>query len=320
MAAPKPNPQPELEKFPSVRRIMRWLTSSDSERGKPEAAAQNAGAGAAGPPPSGPGNPPAGGDSSGDDEHRDGDGSDDDTGPITSGPFSQSTSEHEFRPTLRPPVPVLTVLDDGSQEVGEDYRMRGETLSIGRTSGTIVIPNDVSISGTHAEIRRMPWKGGWQWHLHDAGSVNGTFVRCVRAILHDNAILILGARRFRLRNPLVPTSVDLEAGQTRIHDGRDIPSMVWPTLAEASGKPGALEFPIRLDEVSIGRAGSGADIELDDPLLASNHATLRRQRDGTWQIASEQTKNGIWVSVSAVALSSHCFFRCGEQRFRFVIP
>jgi hypothetical protein len=43
-------------------------------------------------------------------------------------------------------------------------------------------------------------------------------------------------------------------------------------------------------------------------------------RDGTWMIVSETTRNGIWVSVSAVGLTPFSFFRCGEQRFRFVIP
>lgn len=310
MSDPKQNPQPEVEQFPSVRRIMRWLTSSDPLIPHPAPDASSS----EGSPPSGNVLPPGGGGYDEDDHGED------DMGASKSGPFSLSASEHEFRPTLRPPVPVLTVLDDGSQQAGEEIRMRAETIAIGRTSGTILIPNDVSMSGSHAEIRRRPWKGGWQWHLQDAGSVNGTFVRCVRAILHENAILILGARRFRLRNPLVPTAVDLDGGATRIADGRNIPSTVWPTLAEASGKPESLQFAIRFDEVVIGGAGSGADIELDDPLLASRHAVLRRQRDGTWQIISEQTKNGIWVSISAVALSSHCFFRCGEQRFRFVIP
>lgn len=311
MSESKPNLQPEVEQFPSVRRIMRWLTSPDSA----DSGVRPATAG--GSSFSGAGRPPHMGGEFG----SEGEAADDDTGAISmSGPFSVAAAEHEFRPTMRPPVPILTVLDDGSQDVGEEHRMREETVSIGRTAGTIVIPNDISMSGSHAEIRRTPWKGGWQWHLHDVGSVNGTYARCVRAILHENAILILGARRFRLRNPLVPTAVDQTSGETMVSDGRDIPSTVWPTLAETSSKPDALKFPIRLDEVVIGRAGSGADIELDDPLLANRHAVLRRQRDGTWQIVSEQTKNGIWVSISAVSLSSHCFFRCGEQRFRFVIP
>jgi pSer/pThr/pTyr-binding forkhead associated (FHA) protein len=217
-------------------------------------------------------------------------------------------------------VPVLTILDDGSMEQGEEVRLRRERFSIGRTSGDVQIPNDTSISGAHAEIRRTPWKGGFQWHLHDLDSVNGTFVRCVRAVLHENAILILGTRRFRLRNPLKPGSMPLMTRDTNLLDGRHIPDAVWPVLTEASAKPGAVEFSLRSDKLVIGRAGGGADIELDDPLLANRHAELKRMRDGTWMIVAETTRNGIWVSISAVGLTPWSFFRCGEQRFRFVIP
>jgi hypothetical protein len=35
---------------------------------------------------------------------------------------------------------------------------------------------------------------------------------------------------------------------------------------------------------------------------------------------AEMTRNGIWVSISTVSLTASCLFRCGEQRFRFVIP
>ena len=227
---------------------------------------------------------------------------------------------HEFRPGLRPPVPVLTILDDGSMEQGEDVRLRRERLSIGRTSGDIQLPNDASISGAHAEIRRTPWKGGFQWHLHDLDSVNGTFVRCLRAVLHENAILILGTRRFRLRNPLRPAALPLSTRDTNLMDGRHIPDPVWPVLVEASAKPGAAEFSLRSERLVIGRAGGGADIELDDPLLANRHAELKRMRDGTWMIVAETTRNGVWVSISAVGLTPCSFFRCGEQRFRFVIP
>jgi hypothetical protein len=228
--------------------------------------------------------------------------------------------DHDFRPVLRPPVPVLTVLDDGSLEQGEDVRLRREQCSIGRTSGDVQLPNDTSVSGNHAEIRRTSWNGGFQWHLHDLNSVNGTFVRCVRAVLHQNAVLILGARRFRLRNPLKPNSMPAAGHHTNLLDGMHISGTVWPVLVEASAKPGAVEFPLRSERLVIGRAGGGADIELDDPLLANRHAELKRLRDGTWMISAETTRNGIWVSVSAVGLTPYCFFRCGEQRFRFVIP
>lgn len=227
---------------------------------------------------------------------------------------------HEFRPRLRPAVPVLTVLDDGSRDFGEEVRLRAEKLRIGRTEGDVMIPNDNVISHAHAEIRRVPWKGGFRWHLTDLDSRNGTFVRCARAVLHGSAIVILGSRRFRLRNPLKSESTDLQAADTRLLDGAQIPASVWPTLEETVGGPNPLRFRLRLDTVEIGRAGGGADIQIDDPLLANLHATLKRMRDGTWMIFAEQTRNGVWVSISDVMLSSNCYFRCGEQQFQFTIP
>lgn len=227
---------------------------------------------------------------------------------------------HEYRPSLRPPVPVLTVLDDGSRDYGEEFRMRADTFSIGRTAGTLTLPNDPSISGAHAELRRVPWKGGYQWHLHDLGSVNGTFVRSSRSVLHETTVMVIGARRFRLRNPLKPAARQLSSSDTNLLDNVSLPETVWPVLIEASGKPGAVQLPLRGETATIGRVDGGADIELDDPLVANRHATLKRQRDGSWLMEADFTRNGVWVSVTSIELRSNCFFRLGEQRFRFMIP
>lgn len=227
---------------------------------------------------------------------------------------------HEYRPTLRPPVPVLTVLDDGSREYGEEFRIRTDSFSIGRTSGNLILSNDPSISGAHAEIRRVPWKGGYQWHLHDLGSVNGTFVRSTRSVFHETTVVIIGARRFRLRNPLRPATRQVPTNDTNLLDEVSVPESVWPVLIEASGKPGAIQLPLRSDSATIGRTTGGAEIELDDPLVADQHATLKRQRDGSWLMEANYTRNGVWVSINSIMLTSNCFFRLGEQRFRFVIP
>jgi hypothetical protein len=55
-----------------------------------------------------------------------------------------------FRPTSRPPVPVLTVCDDGKLE-GESIRIRDARFVIGRTEGDLRIPIDARISSRHAK-------------------------------------------------------------------------------------------------------------------------------------------------------------------------
>lgn len=229
---------------------------------------------------------------------------------------------HDFRPVLRPPVPVLTVLDDGSLEHGEEFRLRREKLSIGRTSGEVQIPNDASISRAHAEIERVTVEGGgYRWLLRDQGSVNGTFVRCLRAPLHPQTVVVLGGRRYHLKNPLSSSPVLAgDSTDTSLDDGRHLPERSWPLFVEKTARQGAAEFLLETDKYMLGRKGGGADIEIDDPLLANKHAILRRQRDGSWMIQAQPTRNGLWVSTIAVELTPHCFFQCGEQRFRFLIP
>lgn len=245
----------------------------------------------------------------------------------TAGPLPQpqrgafsAEDDQEFRPSLRPPVPVLTLLDDGSHDCGEEIRLRHDIFAIGRTAGDLRLPHDPAVSSAHAEIRRTPWHGGYQWTLHDVGSLNGTFARCTRAILHDAAVVIIGSRRFRVRNPLRPLVPVHEGSDTNAIHNAHIPAVVFATLEECAGKPDPLQIPLRADRVTLGRTGGGADVELDDPLLAYHHATLARQRDGTWLISAEHTRNGVWVSTLAVTLTSQCHFRLGEQIFRFVIP
>jgi len=241
------------------------------------------------------------------------------SGKSSDGGFSVEDIQ-DFRPTLRAPVPILTVLDDGSREEGEQFRVRTDVFLIGRTTGALQLPHDPSLSSAHAEIRRAPWRGGHQWTLHDVGSLNGTFARCTRAVLHDSAVVIIGSRRFRVSNPLRPPTHSPAPGETSLLDNKHIPAVVWPVLEELSGKPDAMQLPLRTDRVTLGRTGGGAAVQLDDPLLAYKHATLTRQRDGSWLIVAENTRNGVWISTLAVTLTSQCHFRLGEQIFRFVIP
>lgn len=227
---------------------------------------------------------------------------------------------HDFRPRLRPPVPILTLLDDGLSDHGEDFRLRKEVCRIGRTAADICVPNDHAVSHSHAEIRRVPWKGGFQWHLVDLQSKNGTFVRCVRSVIHDRSMMLLGSRRFRLRCPSHPAQREHGDHKTRTIDNMEVPGSRSPSLVETTDRLDALVFPLQRDRLSIGRAGGGADLQIDDPLLANHHGVLSLQKDGTWLIEAAQTRNGIWVSATTVSLTPYCFFGCGEQRFRFLIP
>jgi pSer/pThr/pTyr-binding forkhead associated (FHA) protein len=234
--------------------------------------------------------------------------------PVPADPF-----ERAVRPVLRPVIPILTVLDDGTFADGENFRLRSDTFVIGRTDGDLVIPIDRTLSGSHAEIRRVENRGPADWMLVDLETSNGTFVRVTSASFFADTIVILGSRRFRLNQPFA--DLRAQSGQsTQALDMAVSPTDLWPTLTETGSSSTALKFPLQQQRVTVGRLGGGCDISIDDPHLARHHATISRAANGAWQIRPEKTTNGVWVNVCSVKLTSHCYFRCGEQLFRFVVP
>jgi len=53
---------------------------------------------------------------------------------------------------------------------------------------------------------------------------------------------------------------------------------------------------------------------------ATLHAELIADSSGSWKLIGKKTGNGVWVTATTTPLASCCFFQCGEQRFKFVIP
>lgn len=242
------------------------------------------------------------------------------TAPADRGDAGEA-EEPLYRPMLRPPVPVLTVLDDGSMDVGEEIRIRKSPFVIGRSSGDLTLPNDATISKEHAELRLVGTRGVASWTLQNLGSINGTFVRVSHASFFSDTIVIIGARRYRLEGPFRhPAGVPSSAGDGTVLVDRDSPDPSWPALVDSSGRPDGVRHLVRSPKVTIGGVYGGCDIELDDPLVARHHATLQRDPGGVWQVLAGKTRNGLWANIHSVTLTSYCYFQCGEQRFRFMIP
>ena len=230
------------------------------------------------------------------------------------------TVERPLRPTVRPPVAVLTILDDGSLETGEDIRIRTERFVIGRESGDLVLPNDRAISASHAEIRRIDNHGRAEWRLVDLGTSNGTFVRVVGGTLYPETVMMLGLRQFQLSPAFAALATAQAADGTQQLDTSAAAASAWPTLVEKTDRDNKLVFPLRRAKVTIGLTGGGCDIEIDDPHLAKHHATIEQNAPGIWTVRSAESINGTWLSLTKAKLTACCFFRCGEQLFRFVLP
>lgn len=196
-----------------------------------------------------------------------------------------------YRPRLRLPMAIVRIVDDGTEE-GELVRMRGDSLVIGRCDGDIVIPHDVSMAATHARIDRLASEG---WRLTDLGSDRGTFVRVTSAKLKHGTVLQVGATllQFQLLDLTEAWLVELDhAGHGHRHE-------------------------CHAPSATIGRAGGGSGIGLDDPFVSRCHARIYRTPRG-WKIENLGV-NGLWVRLETpVIMTAPSQFQCGEQRFVFI--
>ena len=233
----------------------------------------------------------------------------------------RSVAELPVRPAARAAVPILTVLDDGSLDTGEQIRIRRNILTSGRTEGDLTMPNDPTLSSRHAEIRLVSHRGLSAWLLRDQGSTNGTFVRVNAARLYPDSVAILGSRRYRLRKSggSAPTPVTAAAATCRF---AVIPShrLDADALVEIAGDNTGPALELRTARVTIGRDPMQSTHSIDDASLAAVHADIVAEPDGSWRIIARATRNGVWVGTQSIRLLACCYFQCGEQRFRFVVP
>ncbi len=231
-----------------------------------------------------------------------------------------------FRPVERPPMAVLTVIDDGDDS-GEILRIRAGTFVIGRVEGDLVIPHDGGISGRHAEIVRRPEGGQFRWYLRDLRSTNGTFVRAANVILHPDQEVLIGRGRFRFE----PAGVSQGPGPTsppgsgagppeatrkwQAITPQDLAALSRPSLVELTAQGEGRRFPLNDAETWVGRDPDQCTVVLDDPTADPRHARAYRDPKGRWVLENARSVNGLWVRVQEISIDRGGQFQCGEQRF-----
>jgi pSer/pThr/pTyr-binding forkhead associated (FHA) protein len=244
--------------------------------------------------------------------------------PKPAGP--QTVEEVLYRSPYRYAAPRITICDDGSLEDGEVVHVRSDRIVIGRSKGDILIPHDVAMSASHAEIARVDVGGKHAWVVRDLDSSNGTLVRCRAVTLRPGMTLLIGSKRYRFEVPtssVSPSSSASSNPKTSLVDdlagGRadSLPALIETT---PTGDKTPSRHPFRSLQLAIGRPGFGNNIELDDLCVAKVHAIVTRDASGVWQVEAQPSLNGIWVKIDAVKLTDNCLFQCGEQRFKFVLP
>lgn len=202
-----------------------------------------------------------------------------------------------FRPSTRPPMARLHVMDD-NQSTGEWFRIRTSPCVIGRAQGDVTVPHDGQMSGTHAQVIREEIDGEYRWFLQDLDSTNGVFVAVDRIRLKPDDELLMGGRRFRFRQELKHCVLVEILPPNRDGERLDLVK----------------------DEYWLGRDPQLCPSFLhDDELLDARHAKLTQQNDGRWVVQDTHSRNGVWYRIQRIPLVDTCRFQLGEQRFRFLL-
>lgn len=238
-------------------------------------------------------------------------------------PVGKAPGVRAFQPTVRPPVAVLTICDDG-KESGEAVRLRGTQFIIGRSEGHLILDNDELISGRHVEITRQSLGRDYRWVLTDLNSTNGLFVRIRKGPLENGAEFLVGNGRYRYETPLDQTEAEefvpyeSRGPRTRFQGQEFRPR--YPTLVELIGGQPQTKLQLMHPEYWIGSDSSCVIGRPDDPFADPQHARLYRDDDARWWFENNNSVNGIWLRQVQWEVRGSCKFQVGEQRFKLDVP
>jgi pSer/pThr/pTyr-binding forkhead associated (FHA) protein len=228
-----------------------------------------------------------------------------------------------FRPTSRPPMALLQVLDDGQQSA-EVVRIRAASLVIGKAEGDLVIPHDGQISRRHAEISRRVEDGKPQWFLHDLGSTNGTFVMVHHAVLEEGTEILIGRHRlrFEVQSPS-PREPKRDMRQTVTWDSPEDEAAPagGPCLVELVKRQEGRRYPLTAARYGLGRDPGRCQIVLgNDRTVSPLHAIAAREGN-VWRMEDQHSLNGLWIRITReIPLGQGAVFLLGEQHFSISLP
>jgi pSer/pThr/pTyr-binding forkhead associated (FHA) protein len=233
-----------------------------------------------------------------------------------------------YRPTARPPVPILTVHDDGRTE-GEAIRLRTARFVIGRTEGDLQFPLDGRMSARHVEITYQLIDGAHRWIVTDLQSMHGLFVRVSRTVLADRAEFLVGSGRYRFESGQPPRTEVLETIRQTPEAALD-ETQHWPegtgtvplrpaAVTELLGRETGNRTLLVKPDYWIGTDPTCPICRPDDPFCEPRHARIFQGKNEGWRIEHNKTQNGLWLRMAQVTVDAMIQFQAGEQRFRLKV-
>jgi len=209
---------------------------------------------------------------------------------------------------------LVLVARDGTE--GESFPISDEQMTIGRTHGDLLFPEDPFLSPMHVRVQRTP-KG---MALFDAGSTNGVYLR-IRgsAPVYPGDSFMIGHQLLRLEN--IDTQVQERPPAidgTRVFGTPLQPA--WGCVRQV-GRGGIVgdKYYLRGSQVVFGREG-GDVLFPTDPFVSREHARLRLELRGqTMAVFLEdlESANGSYIRIRGSSeMSSLDTFRIGDQILR----
>ena len=229
-----------------------------------------------------------------------------------------------FRPSLRPPTPLLTVFDDGKID-GEVIRLREPRFTIGRTEGDLRFPLDGRMSARHVEITHQVVGEMHRWVITDLQSTHGMFVRVSRSALANEAEFLVGNGRYRfdLNQPAHDETADVLPGRPLTGETQGWSEGTGPfrppSLTEILGRDIGNRILLVKGEYWIGSGPTCQVCRSDDPFCEPRHVRLHRGARGNWHAENNRTQNGLWLRMTQITLETTVHFQVGEQRFKLKV-
>lgn len=225
-----------------------------------------------------------------------------------------STSRAVVGPGTRGMTRLVLVARDGTE--GESFPMVEDQMTIGRTHGDLLFPEDPFLSPMHVRVQRTP-KG---IALFDAGSTNGVYLR-IRgsAPVYPGDQFMIGHQLLRLEN--IDTQVQERPPAidgTRVFGTPLQPA--WGCVRQI-GRGGIVgdKYYLRGSQVVFGREG-GDLLFTNDPFVSREHARLRLELHGqTMAVFLEdlESANGSYIRIRGSAeMAGMDTFRIGDQILR----
>jgi pSer/pThr/pTyr-binding forkhead associated (FHA) protein len=208
---------------------------------------------------------------------------------------------------------LIVIAGDGQE--GPSFPLVGDQVDVGRTDGTVVLPDDKYMSPRHARLMRIQG----QWWVRDLGSTNGVYARIAKPHeLADSDLLLLGVEVLRFE-----TMSGSEAGfgpavqhGTFVFGSPALPRHARLVQRSVEGVARDVYHLHRLETI-IGRE-SGDLVFTDDPYMSRRHALIRRDSvTGKYTLVDLDSSNGTFVAIRGDReLQNGDSIRVGQHLFR----